>query len=132
MTESDSPITVELVWSQADWPQGAPVTGDSARLGALAEPAAQRELRVRSVTLAAGAAVEAVFETCLTDDARSLVGQRLAHVAVFGRRMRPGMPLHDGDRIELLGPVSADPRSARMERVAAERAAAAGPNRWRR
>jgi len=63
----------------------------------------------------------------------NLIGpQTLAHctVAVFGRRRAPDDRLRDGDRIELLGPLSADPKEARQRRVALARAAA-GRSKWR-
>ena len=50
-------------------------------------------------------------------------------VAVFGRRRTPQERLHPGDRIELLGPLLADPKEARQRRVA-HRRAAGGRDRW--
>jgi len=43
-------------------------------------------------------------------------------VAVYGKPARPGMPIYEGDRIELLGPITADPKAARHARVRADRA----------
>ncbi len=51
-------------------------------------------------------------------------------VAVFGRRRAPQEHLQPGDRIELLGPLLADPKEARQRRVA-HRRAAGGRDRWR-
>lgn len=40
-----------------------------------------------------------------------------ARLAVFGRSVTPGSPLHDGDRIEILRPLLADPKQARRQRA---------------
>lgn len=37
--------------------------------------------------------------------------------AVFGQRANGDTPLHDGDRVELLRPLQADPKEARRQRV---------------
>ena len=42
--------------------------------------------------------------------------------AVFGQRVERQARLHDGDRLELLRPLLADPKQARRERVEARRA----------
>lgn len=42
--------------------------------------------------------------------------------AVFGQRADRGTPLRDGDRVELLRPLVADPKDARRRRAAARRA----------
>jgi hypothetical protein len=44
----------------------------------------------------------------------------VAH-AVFGLRVEPGAPLRDGDRVELLRPLLADPKDARRRRAAARK-----------
>ncbi|RPE81605.1 RnfH family protein [Vulcaniibacterium tengchongense] len=41
--------------------------------------------------------------------------------AVFGVRAGPDTPLHDGDRIELLRPLLADPKTARRQRASGQR-----------
>lgn len=40
-----------------------------------------------------------------------------AALAVFGERVQPQTPLRDGDRIEILRPLAADPKLARRERA---------------
>ena len=40
-----------------------------------------------------------------------------AHLAVFGRLVKPSDPLHDGDRVEVLRPLLADPKQVRRERA---------------
>jgi putative ubiquitin-RnfH superfamily antitoxin RatB of RatAB toxin-antitoxin module len=51
-------------------------------------------------------------------------------IAVFGQRRAPEEALHPGDRIELLGPLRADPKLARQRRVA-HRRATDGRDKWR-
>ena len=41
-----------------------------------------------------------------------------AHLAVFGRLVGPADVLADGDRVEILRPLLADPKQARRERAA--------------
>lgn len=42
-------------------------------------------------------------------------------VAVFGRAAAATTPLHDGDRVELLRPLQADPKARRRERAGGTR-----------
>jgi putative ubiquitin-RnfH superfamily antitoxin RatB of RatAB toxin-antitoxin module len=42
-------------------------------------------------------------------------------VAVFGRAAGAATPLHDGDRVELLRPLQADPKDRRRERAGVRR-----------
>lgn len=41
----------------------------------------------------------------------------VARLAVFGRSVTPDSGLHDGDRIEILRPLLADPKQARRKRA---------------
>jgi putative ubiquitin-RnfH superfamily antitoxin RatB of RatAB toxin-antitoxin module len=50
-------------------------------------------------------------------------------VALYGRATRPGDRLHDHDRIELLPPLTVDPKVARQRR-ADHRRRMAGERRW--
>ncbi|MFO1195862.1 MAG: RnfH family protein [Burkholderiaceae bacterium] len=50
--------------------------------------------------------------------------------AVHGKLRAPGYVLNDGDRIELVGPLRADPKLARQRRVELRRAAAPR-DKWR-
>ena len=45
----------------------------------------------------------------------------IAGYAVFGERVTPTTPLRDGDRVELLRPLLADPKDARRRRAATQR-----------
>jgi len=53
-----------------------------------------------------------------------------SEIAIFGRRRGPDEVLHEGDRIEVLGPLLVDPKEARQRRVASRRAAAPR-DKWR-
>ncbi|MBN9429928.1 MAG: RnfH family protein [Burkholderiales bacterium] len=64
-----------------------------------------------------------------SEPGRALEEGRLK-AAVFGRLLVPSTPLHDGDRIELLGELSVDPKIARQRRVAKKRAEQAR-DKWR-
>lgn len=88
------------------------VEGAELRLEPLALPAGIRlgEALARAVTLG-------VLPAAVAADA----GVR---VAVHGRLRAPEHELHDGDRIELLGPLLIDPKEARARRAASRRAAA--------
>jgi len=50
-------------------------------------------------------------------------------VAVFGQTATPGDTLHDGDRVELLPPLTVDPKVARQRR-ADHRRRVSGERRW--
>ena len=43
----------------------------------------------------------------------------VAGMAVFGERVEPSRRLREGDRVELLGPLQADPKEARRRRAGA-------------
>ena len=43
----------------------------------------------------------------------------VAGLAVFGERVEPTHRLREGDRVELLGPLQADPKEARRRRAGA-------------
>ena len=45
----------------------------------------------------------------------------IAGYAIFGERVTPATPLRDGDRVELLRPLLADPKDARRRRAATQR-----------
>lgn len=58
------------------------------------------------------------------DEFRAIEADRLS-IAVHGRSRPLEQALRDGDRIELLGPLTVDPKVARQRRVAHRRAAQA-------
>ena len=70
-----------------------------------------------TVTLPMGATVAMALEAAgLTPD--WLQGQGIDGLALHGVRAAPGDALRDGDRIELLRPLVADPKDARRRRAA--------------
>lgn len=75
------------------------------------------------------------FDALMTDRRLADIAARIAaghwRAAIYGKPARPDTPVHDGDRIELLGPITADARARRHARVRAARAAASG-GKWNR
>ena len=70
-----------------------------------------------TVTVPMGATVALALETAgLTPD--WLQGHGIDGLALHGVRAAPGDALRDGDRIELLRPLVADPKDARRRRAA--------------
>lgn len=49
------------------------------------------------------------------------LGAGCAALAIYGRRVAPETKLRDGDRVELLRPLAADPNEARRRRARAGR-----------
>ena len=87
-------------------------------------------VRMDSLTLPAGTTIAQALEEAVRRQivmAADLAGNG---IAVFGRRRAPDETLRDGDRIELVGPLCADPKEARHRRVA-HRRAAAPKDKWR-
>jgi uncharacterized protein len=69
------------------------------------------------VMLPEGACVgDALAQACLERQVPALEVDP-ARLAVFGRLVKPGDALHDGDRIEILRPLFADPKQVRRERA---------------
>ena len=71
-------------------------------------------------------AIVAVAEGATLADAVRAAGlplEGIAGYAIFGERAMPATPLRDGDRIELLRPLQADPKDARRRRAAGQRGA---------
>ena len=63
-------------------------------------------------------AAEAVRQSGLLEQHPALAQAALV-LAVFGRVVEEGRPLRDGDRVELLRPLQADPKEARRKLAAA-------------
>ena len=51
----------------------------------------------------------------------------VAGLAVFGERVEPTHRLREGDRVELLGPLQADPKEARRRRAGARSGRSSDP-----
>ncbi|TXK64410.1 RnfH family protein [Alkalisalibacterium limincola] len=75
-----------------------------------------RSWRVR-VALPVGACVADALAQA--DLAKQVPGLDIdpARLAVFGRLVKPRDELHDGDRVEILRPLLADPKQVRRERA---------------
>ena len=69
----------------------------------------------REVVLEAGATVADAVR------AAALEAGEVAGVAVFGVAAEPSASLRDGDRVELLRPLQADPKDARRRRAQRQR-----------
>jgi putative ubiquitin-RnfH superfamily antitoxin RatB of RatAB toxin-antitoxin module len=68
------------------------------------------------VILAPGAVVADAVTASALIDRHDLVSTDLTF-AIYGQRVRPDTPLVDGDRIELLRPLLADPKELRRHRA---------------
>lgn len=51
----------------------------------------------------------------------------VAGLAVFGERVEAGYRLREGDRVEMLGPLLADPKEARRRRAGGQGKSGVGP-----
>lgn len=88
-------------------------------------------LRMRSIEHRGRPDLDALLADPRLADIAARVADGHWRVAVYGKPARPGMPIYDGDRIELLGPITADPKLARHARVRADRARQ-GQGKWSR
>jgi len=70
------------------------------------------------VTLSPGAVVADAVAASGLIGRLGLASSELGY-AIFGQRARPDTPLADGDRIELLRPLAADPKDLRRRRARA-------------
>lgn len=76
------------------------------------------------LTLPAGATLAEALQQAGLDPAFAGLDLMSAPVSIFGVVARANQALVEGDRIELLRPLAADPKSARRERVKQARRAA--------
>ncbi|HYF60453.1 MAG TPA: RnfH family protein [Burkholderiaceae bacterium] len=113
MAEPAAPIAVEVCWIGSDPPTRVAL---SVPAGATVARALADSGIVARIAAAGGT----------PDGAGPLDG---LSVAVLGRPARPDDPLHDGDRIELLPPLTVDPMVARARR-AEHRRRERGERRW--
>ena len=67
--------------------------------------------------LAAGATARQAAEASGVPARHGLAVADLA-LGIFGRRIAPEHPLREGDRVEILRPLAADPKEARRSRAA--------------
>ena len=78
-----------------------------------------REVSAWSIPLLlpAGASVGDALASVNGDARYAGVAAQIAGLAIFGRLVNEDTPLHDGDRVELLRALVADPKQARRERA---------------
>lgn len=69
------------------------------------------------VELPAGATVAEALAAAAMESRVPGLEVDAARLAVFGRSVTPSTALHDGDRIEILRPLLADPKQARRKRA---------------
>jgi putative ubiquitin-RnfH superfamily antitoxin RatB of RatAB toxin-antitoxin module len=112
MADADA-LSVEVVWIGVEPPVRVPLALPAGATVADALAASGVAARI------AAASVAPVGQGPLDDLA----------VAVFGRRAGPADRLRDGDRIELLPPLTVDPKVARQRR-AEHRRRVDGERRW--
>lgn len=89
---------------------------------------------LRALELPAGATVDDALSALgepLAASLRARLGDARLAVAVYGRPRASDSTLHDGDRVELVGELAVDPKTARRQRVRRLRDEGADP-RWRR
>ena len=113
MAEASPALSIEVVW----------IGGDPPVRVALQVPAGTTV----QAALAASGIVERIAATGRPPPGRGPL-EDLA-IAVLGRPAAPGDALHDHDRIELLPPLTVDPKVARQRR-AEHRRRLSGERRW--
>ena len=69
------------------------------------------------VELPAGATVADALDAAAMETKVPGLVVDVARLAVFGRSVTLSSPLHDGDRVEILRPLLADPKQARRQRA---------------
>ncbi len=120
-------VQISIVWVPSQWLQ-PPVSGGGAAF-ALGPGNALAIHRV-DLSVPDGQSVTGCLDQYLTKHALECLSQRSHGASIWGRRISKSQKISAGDRIELLGPITADPKSERRARVKAERKSLAG-NRWR-
>lgn len=87
---------------------------------------APREVHEWPVVLAPGSTVWQALQACGLQAAFADLDLRNAVVGIWGRRVRLGQVLRDGDRVEVYRPLKVDPKVARRERFRKQGVRAAG------
>lgn len=127
-------ISIEVVWLRADWPDGSPLPASVDQLdNAYAlegQEARQPQLGSARLQTRAGITLGELLTLPELTAVAAAAEAGTIGLALHGRRGRLTQPLAEGDRLELLGPITADPKSARLARVQRDRAAA-GRDKWR-
>lgn len=119
-------MRITLCWVADEHAEG--IVGDPAfGLAGVTAP----ELRTRTIDHHGAPDLDALLADPRLADIVGRVAAGHWRIAVHGKPARAGMPIYDGDRIELLGPITADPKAARHARVRADRDHR-GPGKWSR
>lgn len=87
---------------------------------------APRQLRQWQLQMAPGSTVLDALVACAEPGLLPGSGGGSVAVAVWGRKARPGQLLRENDRVEVLRPLTVDPKMARRERFRRQGARAAG------
>lgn len=112
-------VNITIVWQESDW-SACPVRSPAQAAFSLKDQNAPVVMVCRT-RVPEGQPAEAVIESQLTAHARECLTSGTHGVAIFGRKIRARQLIDDGDRIELLGPITADVKSQRRRRVTAHR-----------
>jgi putative ubiquitin-RnfH superfamily antitoxin RatB of RatAB toxin-antitoxin module len=73
---------------------------------------------VRDLRVPAGATVADAIRLSGIGELAGLADAGSQSLGIFGRRVDPATPLHDGDRVEIYRPLLLDPKEARRRRAA--------------
>ncbi len=132
-------LPLSVIWVERDWLEAPPLVRLAAQTGVTLEfpayevaglRADQPRLAMARLSVAAPCTLARFIEKWLTPAAQARLSQGDIGIAVYGRRGRTEQLLRTGDRIELLGPITADPKSNRLKRVKADRSDR-GRDKWR-
>jgi len=74
----------------------------------------ERQLMVTLELDDGASALDAVRASGILDSFSDACSEDLS-LAIWGKRVEPGLPLSDGDRVEILRPLQIDPREARRQ-----------------
>jgi putative ubiquitin-RnfH superfamily antitoxin RatB of RatAB toxin-antitoxin module len=89
------------------------------------------EVRIRALQLTVGTTLGDALVRVGDPALEAAIASGALVPALFGERVQSTYVLHDGDRIELLGPLVADPKLSRGRRAEVQRARQ-GDARWTR
>ncbi|MGC1441828.1 MAG: RnfH family protein [Burkholderiaceae bacterium] len=115
-------ISLNIVWQESHWPETPVRVGAGSIKPAFRIDDGNHPVLMKCELLVVGGKpARAVIEEVVTERARQQLATGTHGFSIFGKPVRAGQLLHDGDRVELLGPVTADPKSDRRKRVAEQR-----------
>ena len=103
---TDPMIQVSVIWLPTDWEQ-PPVDGGQNVFSLTGQ--GEAPLHQASFTVSSDMPVEQFLQDHLKESAQTRLASRSHGVSVWGRRIKADQRLCADDRIELLGPISADP-----------------------